>query len=84
MILEKLKVTKEILEKSIISCKDGGVGHFLNIVADKVYNNKIDFTEFKTESWERARRLVLQKNPELDLRTCRTKDAEEQVKREVA
>lgn len=84
MILEKTEMTLKILENNDICCGDGGVGHFLNIVATKLYKNNIDFTKFKTETWERSRRKVLEENKHLDLRTNRTSRVEAQIKREVS
>lgn len=83
MITEKLQITKEILEKNHKACGDNGVGHFLNEVAERLYPNKIDFTEFKTETWERSRRRVLELYHYLDKRTDRTTIAERQVKMEL-
>jgi hypothetical protein len=85
MITEKIKLTKEILEDTPLACGDGGTGHFLNEVVLRVYKGKrVDFRVFNMESWSRARRKVLQDNPQLDTRTQRTKDIQNQYKKEVA
>lgn len=84
MITEKLKLTKQILEDHPDARGDGN-GNFLNIVAYKLYGSRsINFNQFNTESWTRARRKVMEQNPQLDNRTHRTAKAEETVKREVA
>jgi len=73
MIKTKLALTKKLLIKNKMSCMDFGTGSFLNDVVKELYYDKgeliLDFNEFKTESWERARRVVLEKNPDMDLRT---------------
>jgi hypothetical protein len=85
MIKEKMAIAKEILEVSPKSCGDNGVGHFLNAVASRLYKDKIDFTEFRTETWERTRRKVLADYPHLDLRTPKfKKESQDAYKREVA
>ncbi len=76
MIKEKLNQTKKILETYPETRGDGN-GIFLNKVRDLIFKDKvIDFTVFKTETWSRARRKVLELNPHLDNRTSKTAECE--------
>ena len=82
MIKEKLALTKQILEEYPNTRGDGN-GEFLNIVLEKVYEGKVDFMIFNTESWTRARRKVLAENPHLDYRTKFTNHLESTVRSEM-
>ncbi len=84
MIKEKLSLTKTILQENPETRNDGH-GKFLNKVVEVLYNGeKVDFESFTPESWTRARRKIMELFPELDNRTSRTKDCEDQVKKEMA
>lgn len=84
MILEKLKLTKQILENYPITRGDGN-GDFLNQVAFTLFGlGHIDFNTFSVESWTRARRKVMELNPHLDSRSRLTFKAEATVRSEVA
>jgi len=82
MIKEKLSLTKQILEEYPQTRYDGN-GEFLNIVLDKIYQGEVDFKVFNTESWTRARRKVLELNPQLDYRTKITRQLEDTVRSEM-
>lgn len=84
MITDKLKITEEILKENTAACGDKGSGIFLNDVSQKLYPLGVDFTIFNPECWTRCRRHVLERNPELDKRTVKTKEMEDIVKSEVA
>ncbi len=84
MILEKLDLTKEILEKYPDTRGDKQTGKFLNRVLMSLNGNMtVDFTEFSVESWTRTRRLILERCPYLDNRTSLTNKLELQMKSEV-
>jgi len=84
MVVEKLKLTKQILEHYPITRGDGH-GDFLNQVAFTLFGfGHIDFNTFSVESWTRARRKVMELYPHLDNRTGKTETAVDQVRREVA
>ena len=82
MTKEKLSLTKQILEEYPQTRYDGN-GEFLNIVLDKIYQGEVDFKVFNTESWTRARRKVLELNPQLDYRTKITRQLEDTVRSEM-
>lgn len=84
MITEKMKISKMILEQFKDTRGEKCTGNFLNRVAELVYDGNVDFNEFNTESYVRARRKVLELNPHLDERTSVTKEIESLVKKEVA
>jgi len=84
MINEKLELAQSILTDYPETRGDGN-GNFLNKVYSKLHLQKpINFNEFNTESWTRARRKVLELHPELDERTKYTNQAESCAKKEMA
>ena len=82
MITEKLKIALRILKVNPKTRGDGN-GEFLNAVSKEVHFDG-DFKNFAVETWTRARRKTLEKHPELDMRTSKTKHAQDQVASEMA
>ncbi len=77
MIKEKLPFVKKILAEHPRTRGDG-YGTFLNTIVKELYGDKqVDFNVFNAGSYMRARRKVLEMNPELDERTVGTKIAED-------
>jgi len=81
MITEKLNIALRILKVNPATRGDGN-GEFLNAVSKEV-NFDGDFKNFAVESWTRAKRKMLEKHPELDMRTYKTRNAQYQVASEM-